>query len=104
MFNVKEAPWKVILVYLLASTILVSTINLVLFPGAVFDPVTKATGGLIDATQQANLLNILLFILIVFGWVKLRPTDVGLRWNKLEQAITLTALLWLTVPPDMAGD
>ncbi|HKJ39652.1 MAG TPA: CPBP family intramembrane glutamic endopeptidase [Anaerolineales bacterium] len=96
MFNVKETPWKVILVYLLTSTILLSTINLVLFPGEFFDPITKATGGLIDATLQANILNILLFSLIVFGWGKLRPGDVGLKWSKLGQAFTLTVLLWLT--------
>jgi len=96
MFNVKEASWKVILVYLVASAILLSTINLALFPGTFFDPITKATGGLIDATLQANLLNILLFILIVFGWGGLRPADVGLHWKNLGPAFRLTALLWLT--------
>lgn len=96
MFNVKEAPWKVILTFLVASTVLISVINLVLFPGPFFDPLTHATGGLIDATLQANLLNILLFCLIVFGWGKLRPLDVGLDWSKLKQGLALTALLWLT--------
>lgn len=96
MFNVKEAPWKVILVYLLASSMLIVFINLVLFPGQFFAPVTRATGGLIDATLQANLLNLLLFGLIVFGWGQLRPADVGLDWSKLKQGLTLTALLWLT--------
>jgi len=96
MFDVKETPWKVILAYLVASTILLSTINLVLFPGTFFDPITKATRGLIDATLQANLLNILVFSLIVFGWGKLRPVDVGLNRKKLGQAFVLTALLWLT--------
>lgn len=95
MFNVKEAPWKVILVYLLASVLLVSLINLVLFPGTFFDPITNATGGLINATLQANLLNLLLFGLIVFGWGRLRSFDVGLHWNKLPEGILLTALLWL---------
>ncbi|HUF00542.1 MAG TPA: CPBP family intramembrane glutamic endopeptidase [Anaerolineales bacterium] len=95
MFNVKEAPWKVILVYLAASIVLVSIINLVLFPGPFFDPIARATGSLIDATLQANLLNILLFSLIVFGWGKLGPADVGLEWGKLAQGLSLTALLWL---------
>ena len=95
MFNVKEAPWKIILVYLLISTCLTSLINLVLFPSPFFDPIAKATGNLIDATLQANLLNILVFCLIIFGWGKLRPIDVGLEWGKLKQGLSLTVLLWL---------
>lgn len=95
MLNVKEAPWKVILLFLVASIVLISVINLVLFPGPFFDPISRATGGLINATLQANILNLLLFCLIVFGWGKLRPHDVGLDWSKLKQGIVLTALLWL---------
>jgi len=41
------------------------------------------------------VLNILLFCLIIFGWGKLRPIDVGLEWGKLKQGLSLTALLWL---------
>jgi len=95
MFNVKEVPWKVILVFLAASITLASVINLVLFPSPFFNPVDRATGGLIDATLQANILNILLFSLILFGWGKLRPKDVGLDSVKLKQGISLTALLWI---------
>ena len=95
MFNVKEASWKVILVCLLASIGMVMLVNLVLFPGPFFDPIIRATGGLIDATLQANLLNILVFSLIVFVWGRLRPSDVGLDWSKLGQGVSLTALLWL---------
>lgn len=95
MFNVKEASWKVIIVFLVTSLVLISVINLILFPGPFFDPITRATGGLMGATLQANLLNILLFCLIVFGWGKLRPMDVGLDWSKLKQGLALTALLWL---------
>jgi membrane protease YdiL (CAAX protease family) len=95
MFNVKEVPWKVLLVFLAASTVLASVINLVLFPSPFFDPIERATGGLIDSTLQANFLNILLFSLIVFGWGKLRPKAVGLDRTKLMQGISLTALLWI---------
>jgi membrane protease YdiL (CAAX protease family) len=96
MFNVKESPWKIILVYLLISACLTSLINLVLFPSPFFAPIANATGNLIDATLQANALNILLFCLIIFGWGKLRPIDVGLEWGKLAQGLSLTALLWIT--------
>jgi hypothetical protein len=95
MFNVKEAPWKVILLYVLVSIGLVMLINLVLFPSTVFDPISKATAGLVDATLQAGLLSMLVFSLIVFGWAKLRPSDVGLDWSRLGQGLLLTALLWL---------
>ena len=95
MFNVKEAPWKLILVLLIVDILMVSLINLVLFPSPFFTPLERATGGLIDATLQANLLNILLFSLIVFGWGKLRPKDVALDWSKVGQALSLTALLWI---------
>lgn len=95
MFQVKETPWKVIIMHLLVSMAVSSLINLVLFPGFFFDPITKATGGLVDATLQANLINILVFSLIVFGWGKLRPSDVGLHWKKVGQGLALTALLWL---------
>jgi uncharacterized protein len=95
MFNVKEAPWKIILVYLLVSIGLVMLINLVLFPSTFFFPIAKATAGLIDSTLQANLISILVFSFIIFGWAKLRPSDVGLDWSKLLQGLSLTALLWL---------
>ena len=97
MLNFKEAPWKIILVQLVASTILLSVTNLVLFPSPIFDPIARATGGLINGTLQANLLTILLFSLIVFGWGKLHPADVGLDWTKLGQGFSLTALLWLAM-------
>lgn len=95
MLNVKEAPWKVILIQLLVTVAMISLVNLVLFPGPFLHPIARLTGGLIDGTLQANLLNILLFGLIVFGWGKLRPADVGLEWGKLAQGLSLTALLWL---------
>ena len=95
MFNVKEASWKIILLYMVVSAALVLIINLVLFPGPFFYPIAILTGGLIDATLQANLLNILLFSLIIFWWGKLRPMDVGLDWGKLGQGLSLTALLWI---------
>jgi membrane protease YdiL (CAAX protease family) len=97
MFNIKEAPWKVILVYLLVSIGLTMLINLVLFPSPFFMPIARGTWGLIDGTLQANLINILVFCLIVFGWGKLRPADVGLKWGKLAQGVYLTALLWLAI-------
>lgn len=93
--HIKEAPWKVIVVYLLVSTCLVALINLVLFPSSFFDPITKSTYGLINATLQANLLNILVFSILIFGWGRLHPSDVGLVWSKLPQGLYLTALLWL---------
>jgi len=46
-FDVKEAPWKVILLFLVAGTLMVSVINLVLFPGPFFDPIARVTGGLV---------------------------------------------------------
>ena len=95
MLNVKPAPWKVIITYWVLSTCLTAFINLVLFPSPFFDPITKGTRGLVDATLQANLLNILLFGILVFGWGKLRPMDVGLDWSKLKQGISLTVLLWI---------
>lgn len=95
MLNGREAPWKVILIYLLVSTGMVTLINLILFPSPIFHPIANATSNLIDGTLQANLLNILLFSLIVFGWGKLRPSDVGLEWGKVAQGLSLTALLWL---------
>lgn len=95
MLNSKPVPWKIILTYLMLSICLTALINLVLFPSPFFDPIFKATGGLVNATLQANILNILLFSIIIFGWGKLRPIEVGLDWSKLKQGIFLTLLLWL---------
>lgn len=97
MFNVKEVPWKIILVYLLVSIGLTLLINLVLFPSPIFMPIAMGTWGLIDGTLQANLIKILAFGLLIFGWGKLRAADVGLQWGKLGQGVFLTALLWLAV-------
>lgn len=95
MLNVKEASWKVILVYLVTSLCMSLLINLVLFPNSFFTPIAKATAYLINPTLQANLLLLLVFSLIVFGWGKLRPADVGLEWHKLARGIELVVAVWL---------
>ena len=97
MLNVKEVSWKLILFYLLVSTALVSLINLVLFPGHIFSPLTRATNNWIDATLQANLLNLAVFCVFLFVFGRLRPADVGLHWRKLSQGIFLTGLLWIAM-------
>ncbi len=95
MSDTKETSWKVILAYLLVSLCMLVLINLILFPHSFFDPITKATFHLINPTLQAGWLNILIFSLIVFGWGKLRPSDVGLEWGKLARGLSLTVLIWL---------
>jgi membrane protease YdiL (CAAX protease family) len=97
MLNVKEAPWKVILVSILVNIGMAALINLVLVPKSVFDSLENATSNLISISLQANLLNLLMFILIVFVWGKLRPADVGLEWRKIPQGLLFTALLWLAM-------
>lgn len=93
-FTEKVVSWKILLAYLLVSAALVSLINLVLFPANIFAPLSRATANLLDATLQANLLNIAVFCFFFFVWGKLRPADAGLTWRKLPQAIFLTATLW----------
>ncbi len=91
----KEISTRVLVVYFLLAMALSVLVNLVLFPGTLFDPLERATGGLINATLQANLLGLALFALFVFGLGRLRPADVGLEWRKLPQALLVTGLLWL---------
>ena len=86
---------RVIVAYWVVASALVALINLVLFPGPLFDPVSRATAGLANATLQANALNLALFAGIVLGWGRLQPRDVGLDRSRLREALLLTAGLWL---------
>lgn len=90
----KEMSTRLLVIYYLAVTLWSVVINLVLFPGPFFNPLGRATGGLINATLQANLLGLVLFAVFVFALGKLRPADVGLERRKLRQALLITALLW----------
>ena len=94
MLNRRETPWKIILIYLVFCIGMMILINLVLFPSPFFNPIVRATSGLVNATLQAGLINLLLFGLFIFGWARLRPTDVGLQWRKLPHALLVTGALW----------
>lgn len=95
MADKREISTRVLVVYFVLAMALATLINLVLFPGKVFTPLERATGGLINATLQANLLGLILFAVFVFGLGRLRPADVGLERRKLRQALLVTVLLWL---------
>lgn len=59
-------------------------------------PVQRATGGLIDVTLIANLILFAVVVVgIVFGLGRLRPRDVGLRWERLAPAALATILIWV---------
>jgi len=95
MSDRKEISTRVLVAYFVLAMALSTLVNLVLFPGTFFDPLARSSGGLINATLQANLLGLILFAVFVFGLGRLRPVDVGLEWRKLPQALLVTALLWL---------
>lgn len=95
MENRKRISTGILVSFYLLAIGLTTLINLVLFRGPWFDPLERATGGLVNATLQANLLNLILFGVFVFGLGRLRPADVGLEWGKLPRALLLTGALWL---------
>lgn len=97
MEHIKRMATPLLAIYYLLVIALAAVINLVLFPGPWFDPLERASGGLLNATLQANLLGLLLFGVFVFWLGRLRPADVGLERNKLPRAVLLTGLLWLAM-------
>lgn len=59
-------------------------------------PVQRATGGLIDETLIANLILFAVVVVgIVFGLGRLRPRDVGLRWERIGPAALATIFIWV---------
>lgn len=97
MEHTKRMAAPVLVIYYLLVIALAVLVNLVLFPGPWFDPLERASAGLVNATLQANLLGLLLFALFVFWLGRLRPAAVGLEWGKLPRALLLTGLLWLAM-------
>lgn len=94
--HIRQTSWFIIGLFYAAHVALTLFINFVIFPGSLTDPLQNATGGLINATLQANLLNLILIVgIILLGLGRLRTHDLGLRWRNLPRAVLLTLLIWL---------
>ena len=81
--STQEVSGRLLLLIILIHVVLASFINLVVFPSDWFDPLTEATGGLIDGTLQAYLV---FFLVIGFLWRKqcgFGPGDLALHRSKL---------------------
>ena len=60
-----------------------------------FDPITRATRGLINETLVANVIMIAVMVgVVLLGVGKLRPRDLGLIPSRLPVAAGMVALLW----------
>lgn len=79
----QEVSGRLLLLIVLIHVVLTSFINLVVFPSGWFDPLTGATGGLINGTLQAYLV---FFLVMGFLWLKqcgFGPGDLALHRSKL---------------------
>lgn len=95
--SVRRAKWSVLVVFWLAYV----TMAFVLLNSTLLDtPVaalSHATAGLVNFTLLANLLMLALTAVILFGWGRLRPSDVGLEWRKLPAGLLAVGLIWLAL-------
>jgi membrane protease YdiL (CAAX protease family) len=74
------------------------TIFILAFANGVFDPVDRASGGLVTRTLLANLVALAVGVgLVILRVGRLRPGDVGLVRSKLPAGIIFTVGMWLVV-------
>lgn len=95
--HVRRAGWPVISVFWLVWLIMAAVVLNTSLVDRLVAGLGRATGGLIGFTLVANLLMLAAVALILFGWARLRPVDVGLVWRKLPAGLLAAALIWLTL-------
>jgi membrane protease YdiL (CAAX protease family) len=84
------------LVVFCAGHLALIAVALTVFEGTWFDPLVRATNGLVNDTLLVNLLGLPLLVGAVVLWLgHLRPADVGLRRADLPLALAVLLLLWL---------
>lgn len=95
--NTKQVPWKAIAAFLVLD-VLITVGAVASFTFGLTDPITAATGGLVNATMQVNFIMLLVMVgLVMLGVLHLRPSDVGLVRNNLGVAAFFTLAIWLLV-------
>jgi membrane protease YdiL (CAAX protease family) len=96
--DINEASWLSIAVFSLLYCIYITFINLVVFSSNILRPIFVATSWLIDDTLIVNVVSILLFgYFIIMRLGKLNISDIGLKKDKIVNAILLVLVMWATV-------
>ncbi len=96
--RIRPAALIVIIAFFILHVVLNALNNLVLFQSSLYDPLTIATSGLINATLQANVLMLVILVGgVLMAWGKLCPPDFGLIWSGLPRAALLTVVIWLVI-------
>jgi hypothetical protein len=100
MFSeIKAAAWWSIALFLVSVIVLSIFINQGIFAAgllnAVFVPIIDATRAFLNITFLANLLNLVLIVGGLFFLIfRLKPSDVGLRWEQIPVAVVVTLAVW----------
>lgn len=95
--GMRHTTTRVLALFMVVDFALV-TILVLLFANGVFDPVDRASGGLVNRTLLANLVALAVGVgLVILRVGRLRPVDVGLVRSKLPAGIIFTFGVWVVV-------
>src|SRR5690606_32476700 len=93
--HTRPVSWTFIALFLVVQIVFSLVTNFVIFASDVFDPIIKATQGLINITLIANLIGLVLIPGILFLLVaRLRPANLGLLPEKVGSGVLVTLLIW----------
>lgn len=92
----KETSWLAILLFYVLYCIAATLINLVVFKSNILDPIYSLTYGLINQTLIVNIVDIIIFIvIIILKSGKLTFFDIGVKKNRLLSAVVAIVTLWV---------
>ena len=104
LFNqVRPTTWRVLTLAIVAIVVSLLLSNYVLFQGRVGEVLSglkSETSGWVSSTLVASLLTLAIFVAVVLGIGRLRPSDVG--WNARSAGVGLLVTLGLWIAMQLA--
>ena len=95
MSAIRDMSIRFMALFVVLYMVVVTAVNLIVFRLALLEPITSATGGLVNGTLVVNIINLLVFV--GFGFMRLGKMsymDLGLDRRKIMEAVAITVSLW----------
>ncbi len=91
----RRIGWGMIALAYLVYLALTAGLLFLGFQARLFDPLNQMSDGLMNQTFQIALISLAVMSVVIFGFARLRPGDVGLVWSRVPSALGALVVFWL---------